>query len=658
MKIPNKAVSGKPIDDLPFPAEWIHSNPRQVEEILGQLPVADQARHALGLRGRERLDMLFLSPRGIETVRALPPEEIYYMVKEMGEQETLPILSVISEDQLQYIFDVEWWLEDKFLPQRALHWLALLDQCSDPQALNWFLTEEFEPKVMVLQSLIKVCKRDEMTDRYEGTEDLPHITLDGVYDIYFKVPEARPALEKTLKLLRTDCEKVYLSLMEAAIWYPVTPTVESAYRWRVFRAAERGIPEFEEAIAIYSRLDPEALKTGTPSPEDFSEGGKYAAAPRYPLADADGSAFFGQCLGLIADAARTEAIRWELVYLANKVIVADRRDPSTLETQTAVMRKVLGYVNIGLEAGAEGDIHKGEKLLERAWIQSLFQAGYGQLLHLKWQAETLLKNHGPFLQRVLTGREKEELAALADRFPQVSASWDDKGDTRRRDGGNPPGPLYKGENPPASAPGKRPEVTGHAPTALNNARSLSEPSPLDPTFTLAGGEWRDPGSLADIRRAENFLQRAHFLTRFLKICLGLNENALERVSAKRLYPENKDDLDYAAFTSAALARYTLFKEISCEPLPDAAAKTFLEIVFLPNIFPGEEKTCNPELLRAFQDRLLQTPLSWSDEDKANLERLIQHVALNLQTQFGGIDIRKPIDWQFTRGLPVAKPDPR
>ncbi len=597
MEIQNKAISGKFKDErLPFPAEWVHSNPGKVEEILGQLPVADQARYALSLRGRERLDLLFLSPRGIETVRALPPEEIYYMVKEMGEQEMLPLLSVISEDQLQYIFDVEWWLTDKFLPQRALHWLTLLDQCADPQALYWFLTEEFEQKVMVLQALTQVCKRDEMTGRYEGTENLPHITLDGVYDIFFKVPEARPALEKTLKLLRTDFEKVYASLMEAAIWYPITSTVEEAHRWRVSRAAERGIPEFEEAAAIYSRLDPEALKTGTPSPQDFSEGGKYAAAPRYPLADADVSTFFGQCLAPIADAARVEAIRWELVYLANKVIVADRRDPSALETQTQVMRKVLGYVNIGLEAGAEGDLRKGENLLERARIQSLFQAGYGQLLHLKWQAETLLKDNGPFLRRILTGREKDELAALADRFPQVSASWDD----------------------------------------------------------LKRNEWRDPESVSDIRKAEEFLRRAHFLTRFLKICLGLNETALDRVSATRLYPESQDDLDYVGFATAALARYTLFKEISCEPLPEVAAKTFLEIVFPPNIFPGEEKTCDPEILRAFQDRLLQTPLSWNGEDKANLERLIQDIASNLQIQFGKIDLRGPVAWQFTRGLPIAR----
>ncbi|MBI4382442.1 MAG: hypothetical protein HY579_00230, partial [Nitrospinae bacterium] len=40
---------------------------------------------------------------------------------------------------------------------------------------------------------------------------------------------------------------------------------------------------------------------------------------------------------------------------------------------------------------------------------------------------------------------------------------------------------------PASAPGKRPEVTGHAQTALNDACSPSGSSPLDPTSTLAGG---------------------------------------------------------------------------------------------------------------------------------------------------------------------------
>ncbi|MBI4389530.1 MAG: HAMP domain-containing protein [Nitrospinae bacterium] len=50
-----------------------------------------------------------------------------------------------------------------------------------------------------------------------------------------------------------------------------------------------------------------------------------------------------------------------------------------------------------------------------------------------------------------------------------------------------PQPPLQGGAPSASAPGKRPEVTGHAPATLDDACSPSGPGPLDPTFTLAGG---------------------------------------------------------------------------------------------------------------------------------------------------------------------------
>ena len=575
---------------LPFPAGWINSNPAKVEEILSQMPVADQVLAAMHLQGKNRLDFVNLSPMSAEVVQALPPEEIYYMVKDMDTNECLLLLSALSQDQLQYIFDIEWWDGDKFLPQRALQWLNLLDQCGEPQIFNWFLTEEFDQKVMVLQSLIKVFKRDDLTDDYQGVEGLPHFTLDGVYDMFIKVEEAEATLKKNLQALFEKKPKVYFALMEAVIWEPLTQTVEASYRWRLTRTAERGIPEFEEAFSIYSRLDPEALSMQPASPEYFSEEGKYLAAPRYPLDHVDTSNFFCKCMALLTDAQRINAIRWELVYLANKVMVADKRDPANLGVHLEVMRKVLGYVNIGLELGAEEDAVKGGKLLDRSWLQALFQVGYGRLMQLKWQAETLIKEQGVLLQKILTGVEQDHLGSLVNRFPKVSVF-------------------------------------------------IEKEEPL---------KWKDPESLQDIHQAEKFLTRASFMIRFSKICLGLSEKGFEQILNKFDYPEDKQDLDFILLATTALARYSLFKEISCEPLSDAAAKAFVELIFLPSIPKDSPKVCDQTQIDQFKSKLLQTPFSWTTEDKAILEWLIHEIAQNLKTQFARISA--PFQWQYTHAL--------
>lgn len=594
MKDHDSVIDRSNKDVLPFPVEWLKSNPRKVEEFLSQAPLADQVDLAMRLQGESRMSLILLSPKGVEVVRALPPEEIYYMVKAMTRDDCITLLSAVSQEQIQYIFDLEWWDGFRFLPQRALEWLELLDECDSSQILDWFLSEEFEQKVMVLQSLIKVYKRDEMTDSYEGVEGLSHFTVDGVYDIFVRVEGAEPILKKYLRYLVEKKATLYFTLMEAVIWQMVTPTVEAAMRWRLTRTAERGIPEFDEAFTVYSQLNPDALNVEPASFEILSNDGKYSVAPRYPLEYADDFSFFCQCLAQVTDLHRAETLRWELVCLANKVMVADRVHPSSLEGRRETLRKALGYINIGLELGADGEVEKGRRLLARSWMQVLFQVGYGSLLQLKRKAEALLKEHGIFLQDILTDAEQDNLGGLVNRFPKI--------------------PIF----------GEKDEAC----------------------------KWRDFESLDDIRQAEKLLSRASFMVRFSRVCLGLTH--FGQVPMNFDYPEEKKALDFILLATTAFARYTLFNEISCEPLNDKAAKSFLDMVFPPNIFKEDAKVCDQALGERFKAKLLQTPFAWTSEDQSHLQWLMDEITRNLNVQFGRVNLKAPVEWQYTHALLVRR----
>jgi len=591
---PNSNLVERPsAPELPFPADWITGNPREVEKLLSRMSVAEQARCIMLYRGKEQQDLLLLSNHAVQVTHALPPEEIYHMIKVIGREEALPVLSLASEDQLQFMFDMEWWSGDRFQPQRALEWLSLLDKCEEPKALEWFLTEEFDQKVMLMQAFIKVFKRDEMTDSYEGTEELVHFTPDGVYDIFFKIQDY-DAVKKLLMLLRSEQPEVFFSLMEAVIWYPLTQTVEKAYHWRMSRTSERGIPDLEEALGVYSPLSAESLKLETLDPDDYVFEDHLQVPPQYLIAQADPSTFLGHCVPLIKNARRLDAIRWELVCLANKVMVADRRDPASLEHAERVFRKVLGYINIGLELSAEGDLRKGAGLLERTWMQFLFQAGYQRVMTLKWQAEKLLKEHGGFLDFLLTAAEKDQIGAMVYRFPQ-----------------------------------------------------LREWVEMDETL-----KWRDFASVEDILLADHFLKRWVFHVRFSKHALDLTERTMQQYLEDCDFPDNKESMDLVTWVTTALARFLLFKEISCAPLAEAAAKSFLEIIFLPKIFQGDSKVCNEEIIQSFQERLLQIPMAWTGDDRSFLQGLLAECVRNLEQQFAGVNPKGEIQWQYTRGLCV------
>lgn len=584
-------IEKTPVNPLPFPLDWISRNPREVEKILSQMSIEDQARCVMQCPAEQKQNLLTLSEQAQEVVHILSPEEIYEMVKAIGEGEALPVLSLVNCDQMQFIFDLEWWIGDRFQPKRALDWLVLLDKCSEPQTLEWLMTEEFDQKVMLMQALIKVYKQDEMTDSYGGTEGLEHFTLDGVYDIFFKIQETGP-IRKLLLLLYTNFPAVFNSLMEAVIWYPLTETVEKAYHWRMTRISDRGFPEFEEALGVYSPLGVDAIKLRVPDAEDFSDAVNFQVPPQYILSQTDASTFLGQCVALLTDGNRLDAVQWELVCLANKVIVADREDPADIEKRRKVVRKVLGYINIALDLAAEGDPQKGKKLLERSWMQVLFQAGYHRLMRVKWQAETFLKEQGTYLDTLLTPFEKEQLTALIHRFPQI---------------------LHFSEE----------------------EETIEE---------------RSFETLDDIFGADFLLNRWVFMVRFSKQCLDLTEIKVNQILFECDFPESQSTMDFITWMTTALARYSLFKEISCEPLPEVAAKSFLEIIFLPKIFNEDGRVCHEDIVQAFHDRLLQTPLAWTDENREFLKGFIQQCVQNLEDQFGCLDIKNTIDWKYTHGL--------
>jgi len=585
----NKPVENLSFNQLPFPADWISNKPREVEKLLSTMSVEEQARLVMQCPEDQKQNLLILSEKALEVVNLIPPEEIYQMIKVIGEDDALTVLSLVNEDQLQFIFDLEWWIGDKFQPKRALDWVDLLDKCDEPKILDWFMTEEFDQKVMLMQALIKVYKQDEMTDSYEGTEELPHYTPDGVYDIFFTTQNFEP-VKKLLMLLVAAHPSVFYSLMEAVIWYPLTPTVEKAYQWRNSRISERGIPDIEEAMGIYSQLDPESLNLKVPDPLSFHDAEIYQLPPQYLLAHADSSSFLGRSISMVQDQNRLDAIHWELTCMANKVMVADREDPANLENRKKVIGKILGYVNIGLDLAAQGDSQKGKRLLERTWMQFLFQAGHHQLMNLKWKAEALLKGQGAYLDLLFSAAEKEQMAALVYRFPQIN----------------------------------------------------------DPTIESL--QARDFGTLDEIQGAENLLHGWNFRVRFSKHCLDLTERSMHQYLEACDIPENKSEMDFISWTTTALARFSLFKEISCQPLLEVAAKSFLELIFLPKVFNEDSKVCNEDIIESFHDQLLLIPMAWTDADRKFLKEGIDQCVQNLETQFGQLDPKGNIEWKYTHGL--------
>jgi hypothetical protein len=67
--------------------------------------------------------------------------------------------------------------------------------------------------------------------------------------------------------------------------------------------------------------------------------------------------------------------------------------PETIDLPTLQggLKKVGGYLSIGLELLSEGDLRKTREYLEQIPLKYLFQVGFGASLELKWRAERIWK---------------------------------------------------------------------------------------------------------------------------------------------------------------------------------------------------------------------------------------------------------------------------
>ncbi|MBW6484886.1 MAG: hypothetical protein K0B01_01875 [Syntrophobacterales bacterium] len=80
----------------------------------------------LSLPGDKLLQRVLDSENPGELVKQLPAEDLFWVVKRIGADDCLALLEIASEEQWQYLVDLDVWRKDLLSPQKALAWLKLL----------------------------------------------------------------------------------------------------------------------------------------------------------------------------------------------------------------------------------------------------------------------------------------------------------------------------------------------------------------------------------------------------------------------------------------------------------------------------------------------------------------------------------------------------
>lgn len=361
-------------------------------------------REILALPPEQALDRILQSESPAALVHSFPEQDFYYLLHDIGPDDALPLLSLASERQWEYLLDIESWNRDRIDLAAVTRWLDRLHRSDPRRTLRYLVEKKIEFLEFYLFRNLEVRIRESEQDPTEFGED--YFSRDSV----FYVRPAGALLHEDSDLSDIDRERLreflneliesladhdhiaYQKILLETMSVLPAEIEEEAYRLRNVRLAEKGLVPFDEAVGIYQSLDPSELharRRKTPPSEAALR------APLYPAETMPPDNAFSESLARIEAEAVAQPLQVEFAGLCNRIIVADHRSVRSKDELRAVVQKACGYLSIGLktleaEPGVRRAANRHLASVQRYLLADIFRVGYGRALALKWKAQQWL----------------------------------------------------------------------------------------------------------------------------------------------------------------------------------------------------------------------------------------------------------------------------
>ncbi len=363
---------------------------KDLELTLANLKFHELYDLVLSIPWNERAKIILYSPFAEGIVKNLPPQELFLTLKASSLDLAVELLSYAKASQVQFMFDIDAWYKDRIKSERVASWIVLLFQAGEDKVLEWLKIADWDFLIAIFQRFIKVYKKPDEMELIEAMDFLPPYTLDDFYFIEFKVPSLDFYFRRMLEIMRSEMPDTYFALMESVIWEIPAEVEERAYRWRNGRLADEGIPEYFEALDIYSYIHPKNLKKIEPKYLPIET----TIQPSINITVYTGleELFIFRVLEMIKDLPQIERIKRELAWVANKVIIVDNVVIDDIDQIRKSLDKVWGALNIGLEYLSLGNLEIAKKFLEEHFLEDIFKVSQSALRELRKLALQLTKN--------------------------------------------------------------------------------------------------------------------------------------------------------------------------------------------------------------------------------------------------------------------------
>jgi hypothetical protein len=355
----------------------------------------------MALDPKDAMERILQDSQPLPLVHSFPEQDLYFLIHDIGPEDTLPLLSLASDRQWEHIVDLEAWQKDQIDVKSVARWLGLLLDADPDRFIRWFLEQKLEFIEFYLYRNIEVRIREHDQDLSELSSDF--FSLDDSYFIRIVEPvkdeadqisddQRKKFLTKFIKHLADFDHRTYQHVMLEATHVLPAESEEKCYHWRNVRLAEKGFLPFDEAVGIYQPIKPQNIGQykidRLPNSDDSSA---VFSISQYPMRLLKEDNHFTRALATLAGSPALPGIQAEFASLCNRIIVADHKTVRDRQDLRQIVKKACGFISLGLERLAKDQANMNPRQAAELFIKyplaQIFRVGFGGALDLKWQAE-------------------------------------------------------------------------------------------------------------------------------------------------------------------------------------------------------------------------------------------------------------------------------
>ena len=142
-----------------------------------------QRKRILTLSAEQALDAILDSPQPAALVHSFSEEDFYFLIHDIGIEDSYPLLTLASDKQWEYIVDLEAWEKDRLELRSITKWFDLLFRVDPNRFIRWFLDQKLEFMEFYLYKNIEVKIRETDQDPSDFGDEF--FTYDNTFYIRF-----------------------------------------------------------------------------------------------------------------------------------------------------------------------------------------------------------------------------------------------------------------------------------------------------------------------------------------------------------------------------------------------------------------------------------------------------------------------------------------